>query len=210
MRQMRLLPRTNPDGRIGRKARHARGSALVEFALAAPLLVTITVGVFGIGLNLVRSIQVIQIMRDAGHMYARGVDFSTAGAQQTLAKLAQGLNLEARVVLTTVRFITDADCTAAGLTGSDCTNRNQPVMVHRLAPIGDAALGSSYFGEPPSPDSRGYVSPNVYLRDSRARARDFQTVMALNQDELAYVVETFVPTPDVAFRVQRVYARGVF
>ena len=55
-----------------------KGSMLVEFVLVMALvMVPLLLGTMVVGFNLIRSIQVNQINRDAGHMYARGVDFSS-------------------------------------------------------------------------------------------------------------------------------------
>src|SRR5271157_1627208 len=55
-----------------------KGSMFVEFVLVMALvLVPLLLGTMVVGFNLIRSIQVNQVNRDAGHMYARGVDFSS-------------------------------------------------------------------------------------------------------------------------------------
>ena len=38
-------------------------------------MVPLWLGTSAVGLNMITSLQVIQLARDAGHMYARGVEF---------------------------------------------------------------------------------------------------------------------------------------
>src|SRR5271157_576493 len=55
-----------------------KGSMIVEFVLVmALIMVPLLLGLMVVGFNLIRSIQVNQVNRDAGHMFARGVDFSS-------------------------------------------------------------------------------------------------------------------------------------
>lgn len=187
-----------------------RGTAMIEFAFSLLLLIPLLLGTYAFGLNFIRSIQVTQLTRDAGHMYARNVDFSLTANQNFLRRLAAGLNLDAVIILSTIRMISDADCSGAGLSGSACTNRGQAVFANRIV-VGSSALGSSYFGAPPTTDSRGNVSWTDQLRDSRTRANNFTSVMNLQPGEMAYVAETILPTPDVNFGLtSEVYSRSIF
>src|SRR5665811_898950 len=129
-----------------------RGNELIEFALVMSLLLPLLFGTVVVGLNLGRSIQVTQVSRDAGHMYSRNVDFSDPGNQNLIQRLAQGLNIRVTggtgvVILSTIEFIGQAQCDAAGLVGSACTNLNQTVFTHRIV-IGNASARSSAFGTP--------------------------------------------------------------
>jgi hypothetical protein len=75
--------------------RRNAGSSTIEFVLVASLfLVPLLLGLFSVGLGLIRDMQGVQLTRDVGHMWARGVDFSTQANQDLLAtRLAQGLSL---------------------------------------------------------------------------------------------------------------------
>ena len=46
-------------------------------------------------MRLVRANQVSEVCRDAGHMFAYGVNFSQASSQNVLVQLTQGLNMTA-------------------------------------------------------------------------------------------------------------------
>lgn len=201
--------RRSQDGRSGNE--------LVEFALVATLLLTVLFGTFVVGMNLGRSIQVSQVSRDAGHLYARAVDFADPANQQLLVRLAEGLPIttgggQGVVILSTVMHIGDVQCEGAGLNGADCTNRNQDVFTHRIV-IGNSAARSSVFGTPAPAliDSRGSIAE--YLTAVSARASGFQPVLPLQAGELAYVAEVYFPSPDwtmPGYQATGVYARTIF
>ena len=52
-----------------------RGTAIVEFTVTLFVLIPLLLGVFVYGFKLIRALKMQQIVRDLGHMYARGVDF---------------------------------------------------------------------------------------------------------------------------------------
>jgi Flp pilus assembly protein TadG len=201
-----------------RRSRGGRsGNELVEFALVATVLLPLLFGTFVVGMNLGRSVQVSQVSRDAGHLYARAVDFSDAANQQLLVRLAQGLPItttggQGVIILSTVMHIGDAQCDGAGLSGGACTNRNQDVFTHRIV-IGNSAARSSAFGTPTPAliDSHGTVSN--YLTDAGACASGFQPVLPLQAGEVASVAEVYFPSPDwtmPGYQSTGVYARTIF
>ena len=120
------------------------GQEILEFGLAAVLLVPMFVGAFVVGMNLIRSIQTNQVCRDLDSMYIHGGDFSTYPLQQEAQRLAQGLNLQigssfagneqsntamratdwsrSRKMMW-IGSTTSANCVAVG--ASNCTNREQ-------------------------------------------------------------------------------------
>jgi hypothetical protein len=194
------------------------GNTVVEFALVVGLLVPLLLGTVNVGMNLSRSIQVTQVSRDAGHMFARYVDFSLPGNQDMIVRLATGLGMtrtggNGKVILTKVMFVGEVECAAGGLTLAQCTNYNQPVILQRLV-IGNASLRASAFGEPNPAliDSQGNVAN--YLTDASARALGFQGLLALQPGEFAYVSEAFFQSPDYDFpgffRGSSLYARTIF
>lgn len=203
-----------PRGR--RDAR--QGNTLVEFALVIGVYLTLLLGAVSLGMGLSRSIQVTQITRDAGHMYARFVDFSLPGNQDVIVRLADGLGMtrtggNGKVILTKVMFVGEAECAAGGLSLAHCTNYNQPVILQRLV-IGNSSLRPSEFGEPNPAllDSQGNVAN--YLTDLSARAVNFQSLLALQPGEFAYVAEAFFRFPETDFPGffdgTNVYARSIF
>lgn len=200
-----------------RKRRGERGTELVEFALVLALLAPLLLGSMGTGLNLIRSIQVVQVCRDAGHMFSRGVDFSDPANQALIERLAQGLDIRASggtgvVILSTVLMVGPSQCAAGGLSEGSCTNLNHPVIVKRVV-IGNAAARASDFGTPPPSllDASGNVVN--YLTNTGARATGFSAVLPLQPGETAYVSEVYVPSVDYSFLGSAnsgVYARTFF
>lgn len=78
-----------------RRRKTQRGQEIFEFALAMVwIFVPLFIGVFVVGMNLIRSIQARQVCRDLDDMYIHGADFSTYPIQQEAQRLAQGLNLQ--------------------------------------------------------------------------------------------------------------------
>jgi hypothetical protein len=194
-----------------------RGTELIEFALVTSFLLPLLFGTVVTGLNLGRGIQVIQLSRDTCHMYARSIDFSDPANQNIVVWLANGLGITATggrgvVILSTVTFIGQPQCTAGGLTTAQCTNINQPVFIDRIV-IGNASARASVFGTP-SPaliDSQGNVSN--YMTDTSARAVGFNAVLALQAGDVAYLTETYVVSSDYGlpgFTSTGVYSRAIF
>ena len=199
----------------------SRGSTILEFAIVAPCLVLMFFGSTGIGIMLGRYVQAVQVDRDVAHMYSDGVDFSQAGNQNIVVQqLAAGTGMTATgvngvVILSQVRTVYNADCTAAGV--SPCTNLGLPVFTQRVV-FGRSALRTSAFGTPNSAilDSQGNISPNVYLSNSDATVRTsgFEAFLdnavlratgtaptppAQSQGDTAYIAEVFFQYPDIGF-----------
>src|ERR1039458_4795536 len=105
------------------RRRLQRGIAYIEFAFSLLVLIPLLLGVAGIGLSMHRQMQTVQLTRDAGHMFARNVDFTQTGNQQILSSVAGMLNLTATggvvgtsgsgssvVILSTVRYVDVTAC----------------------------------------------------------------------------------------------------
>ena len=176
----------------------------------APLLL----GVTGVGLALVRDIQVQQVARDAGHMYAQGIDFSPVqtGNRNLLMRIARSLGItetspSKAIILTTVRFVTSIDCKAGGYSNG-CANQGSYAISKRVV-LGDSVNIKSAFGQPPAMDSSGNVQQSVILNDARDRVDPFSPAIAAlwqaqwtaNQQngQLAYVSEVIVTSSDLAW-----------
>jgi hypothetical protein len=135
-----------------------------------------------VGMNIIRAIQVTQLNRDAGHMFARGVDFSTPANQNMLIYLASGLNLTAggKSVLILSQII-KVDCTS-------CANRNRAVFMQQLK-LGNTSLRASAYGNP-IVTSTGAVQD--YANASNALTGNFDpAVMAMQPGDIAYVAESY-------------------
>jgi hypothetical protein len=208
-----------------RSARRQRGSALVEFVLAFGLLfVPLFLGIIAIGLSLVRANQVTEVCRDAGHMYAYGVDMSQTTSQTLVAtQLAQGLGMTTTggtgvIYLSTITYIDAAACTTNGLAGdsSHCPNINQMVVVKRIT-IGNSSVQSSGLAMPSASiiTSSGNIGSADYLTNSSCRAPNFSNVIPMTvSGQYAYVSEMFIQSPDAAlwtlFKSSMISARSVF
>ncbi len=185
-----------------------RGSTMVETALSLLVLMPLLMGTSVVGVNLVRAIQVNQFCRDVAHLYAYGIDFAQTGNQNLLVHLAQGLNVqtsggEGAVVFSTVTYVADTDCLAAGLQANttSCPNLNQAVFTRRLV-VGNPNKLSSHFGTPPSNiiGNDGYISASNYLRIKADRAGGFGNLMAIDSGQFAYLTEAYVAAPDLDWK----------
>lgn len=200
------------------KRQNQRGNTIVEFALVSMLLVPLLLGTVNVGMNISRSIQVTQVSRDAGHMYARFIDFSKDANKDIVVRLAHGLGLTrdggtGKVTLTKVLFVGQLECEAGGLDVAQCPNYNQPVIMQQQM-IGDTSLQTSALGEP-NPgllDAEGNVAD--YLTEASARSTNFNNILALAPGEFAYVSEAFFSSPDYDFpgffENNTLYARTIF
>lgn len=143
---------TQPNSlRSGRRG--PRGNTLVEAALVMSLIfVPMLLGLTTVGLNLIRASQANQINRDAGHMFARGTDFSTGTGsfnRAILIKMAPPLATTtggtAVLILSHIIYIAPNTCTSCPYTCSNCANVNHAAF-ERQNTLGTATLRASSFG----------------------------------------------------------------
>jgi hypothetical protein len=161
------------------KRNRLRGISTFEFAMSLMVLVPLVLGTGAIGINLIRTMQTVQLARDAGHMYAKGVDFSAgtgAGNRTILANLGTGMGLSATtgsgkavVILSALTYVSGSTCAsgneANGATppgSQNCPNLNKWVFVQRLV-IGNNTLRTSNYG---APITNGADVPNNVTLDS--------------------------------------------
>jgi len=187
------------------RGRAERGNTLIEFALVTIFLVPMFLGTVNIGMSLSRSIQTSQISRDAGHMYARYVDFSEAQNQEIIVRLASGMRMgrtsgQGKVVLSRVMYVGTLECASGGFEEHECPNFGRPVITQQII-VGDAAKRESKLGEPPANlfNSKGEMSPDDYLVRSDAQAAGFDNILAMQPGELAYVSEAYFESPELDF-----------
>ena len=138
-----------------------RGQAVIEFALALPFLLIMVIGGFVVGMMFDRHLTVLQLVRNAGSMYARGIDFGNDTNKSVLLRSASGLAItpnggDGVVYLSVVMMVPPG--------GGD--NENQPVITQRIA-IGSSNLKPSPLGVPPV-DPSGAVPD--FLNDPAAVA----------------------------------------
>jgi hypothetical protein len=137
----------------------SRGGASVEFALVLLVLVPLLLGTGVVGVNMIRTLQTVQLARDAGHMYARGVDFSQPGNQTILLQLGQSVGLatgstgSAVITLSSLTYVDKAACASAGDVNasgnptSACTNFGDWVFTQFMV-IGNSGLRRNGIGSP--------------------------------------------------------------
>ena len=156
------------------------GVSIVEFSFALTILIPLLLGTVGVGLNMVAELETAQLARDAGHLFAKDVDFSQAGNKTILTTIGADLGLSATagsgkavVVLSSVKYVDKGVCTGFGLVDaggnpSGCTNYQKWVFVQRLI-IGNSSLHSSNLGSPVTTGSQpvtldpttGLVTPDT-------------------------------------------------
>lgn len=208
------------------RKRGERGNSLLEFAAVSIVIIPLFFGMVGAGINLGHMNQALQISRDAGHMYAKGVDFSQTGNQNIIVNLASGTGLatsggNGALMFSQVIQVYTADCTAAGLSTSQCSNNGKLVFTNRIV-VGDSTLRSSNYGTPSSTivSSNGNIAPSDYLTNSSAVVTGSLSTeltnagLTLNDGDIAYVTELYLKTPDISFLgspgTQGVYAKAIF
>jgi len=205
----------------GRRARW-RGAAMLEFSFIMLLLTPLFLGSVGFGLNMLRSLQVIQLCRDAGHMFARGSDFSQPGAKTILVTLGDDVGLtttaatsEAVVVLSAVAYIDKAMCAADGKVDKNgeplgCNNYGKWAFTKRIV-IGNSTMRTSNLGSPlqtgPSPvviDSTGKIS----VHDQVTNAGDVAVFAGINSYAVVNGNVSGLPSGQVIY-VAEAAANGV-
>jgi hypothetical protein len=184
------------------------GSIMIEFTLSTLLWVVLLSGLSVVGLNVIRALRVAQICRDAGHLYAYGLDFTQTGNQNLLIELCSGLNVTATggngvFIFSTVEYIDTPQCTAAGLQGNttSCPNLGQAVFTQRLL-VGNSNLYSSKFGTPSASivGVGGAIASSNYLKNTSARAKGFTNLLPMTGGQIAYLTETYFSSPDFDWR----------
>jgi|SRR5579872_2344509 hypothetical protein len=203
-----------------------KGNALLEFAAVSIVVVPLFFGMVGTGIQLGRMNEAVQICRDAGHMYARGVDFSQVGNQNILVTLATGTGMtvsggNAVIVMSQIIQVYPADCTAAGISLGACSNSGKLVFVNRLV-TGNAGLRSSNYGTPPSAtiNSLGNIAAANYLTSASLVVTGSLVTeltaagLTLNDGDVAYLTEFYESMPDLSFLgvggSSGVYAKVIF
>lgn len=199
--------------------RREKGNTLLEFALIAPALVLILLGVVSVGYMLSRSIQVAQVTRDAAHMFFDGIDFSVVGNQNVVGRLGSGMgwtlaspdangstidaNGNGVVIFTKILMVGDNECTAGGhpRATTTCPNFGQLVIEQRIA-IGNVTLRASNFGSPTQSllQNDGSIQPQDYVTDSSVLVPTGTPPNNLNlaAGQFTYGVEAYFLMPSLA------------
>jgi hypothetical protein len=191
--------------------------SVIEFALCSLVLTPLLLGTGVIGINLLRTLGTIQVARDAGRMYARGVDFSQPGNRTIVATLGADLGLTtssatstASVILSALTYVDKAACASVGAVDSsgnplNCTNYGKWVFAQRII-IGNSAVRASNIGSPLTSGptgvtvnaTTGTIAPSDYVLKAGAVANFNSinpyanvngTVSGLPSGQMLYVAE---------------------
>jgi Flp pilus assembly protein TadG len=199
------------------------GQSVVEFAVALPFLVLMSVGSFAVGMILDRHLTLGQVVRNGGNMYARGIDFSSDQNKNFIIDAATGLDLQLTSGRTAVWFSlltrvpADAKC-ANGFGGTrDCNNNGQVVIAQRYM-IGDtngtnmnsrlaaAGMPSSFVDASGNAATEGDHANYFDLVEARATTAPTSVTNSstgIQENELVYVVE-------VVHRPSSIHFQGIF
>jgi Flp pilus assembly protein TadG len=191
------------------RAKREKGSAVLEFGIIISVLIPLMFGTIAFGVNLGNMLQSTQITRDIAHMYTDpSKDFSTLAYQNLAVSLVQGMggmtvnSGQGVLILSQIKEVYLADCTAAGLTAAQCTNQGQRVFANRIV-IGNSALRTSNFGTPSGActmNSSGDISSSVSFQQAACVATGFgDTILPQADGDIAYVVEGYFATPNLSF-----------
>jgi len=172
-----------------------KGVSIVEFSFILVVLVPLFLGTIGVGIELVQSMQTVQLARDSGRMYARGLDFSQPGNKTTLASLGTDVGLKtdgtgnAVLILSTVTYIDKGMCQSAGKSldanGNpiNCPNWKKWVFTQRLV-VGNSSMRTSNLGSPltsgPSSVTVDATTGNISLSDQVNKTGDVATFSSGN------------------------------
>ncbi len=186
-----------------------RGVSSIEFAFSTLVMVPLLLGTGALGINMIRELQVVQLSRDAGHMYARGVDFALPGNQTILANLGKDVGLSttpaqssAVVIFSSITYIDKAACAAVGAVDASgnptaaCTNYTKWVFAQRLT-VGNTAIHTSNFGTPSGVTigSDGKIS----ALDQATKAGDVATLSGVNPYSVVNGVASGLPSGQVLY-----------
>jgi hypothetical protein len=138
--------------------RNKRGVAVVEFSFMLLTLVPLMLGISVIGIDMIRMLETGHLARDAGYLFASGLDVSQPGNQTLLSNIGSPLGLttsgggSAELIFSALTYVDTAACADAGAVNgsgdpSGCTNYGQWVFAQRLI-VGNSSLMNSSIGSP--------------------------------------------------------------
>lgn len=173
---------------------------MIEFALASSFIILpLLIGTGTVGMSVLESIRVDALNRNAGHLYARGVDFSQTANRNMILQIAAPLNIT-NTGGTGVIVFSEIEGTGSG----------HAVCTARLV-IGNPAVWASSFCNPTLIDSAGNVD---YTNDPGAAADSFLSVLPLGSGDIAWLTETYFSTAQYAWPgllpSSGIYTRAIF
>jgi hypothetical protein len=210
------------------------GQSVVEFAIALPFLVLMSIGSFAVGMILDRHLTLGQVVRNGGNMYARGIDFASDQNKNFIIDAATGLDLQLTSGQTAVWFTlltrvpAETQCPSPGGGTRDCNNNGQVVITQRYK-IGDTAGQNMHSrlaaaGFPTSfVDANGNTATEgdhldyfdlIEARATTAPTSVTNTTTGIQEGELVYVVEVLHRPTTIEFQgifaPELMYSRAFF
>ncbi len=211
-----------------------RAQSIVEFAVALPFLVLMSVGAFAVGMILDRHLTLGQVVRNGGNMYARGIDFSIEQNKHFIMDSGTGLDLRLTGGKSAVWFTLltrvpdDARCPNGGGGMRDCNNNGRVVIAQRYK-IGDTSGTGMGSRMQSSQSVSQFVDKNGQAATEGDHVNHFDMAEAwadnapgsvtnpstgLQENELLYVVEVIHRPTSISFQgifaPEFMYARAFF
>jgi hypothetical protein len=195
------------------------GSATIEFCLSALVWVPLLLGTTVFGINLIQAIQLSQLSRATGHMYAYGIDFTQPQNLPLLERLSSSLQIQQNggqgaIVLSKITLVTDSDCAAADM--KVCTNNGKYVFTS-LYVFGNSSYAQTKLGNPGSYLFSGTaIQASQYMSNPGLVATNFSSLLTFlpNQPgQYAFVSEVSINSQAIAwsdFSNTGSYARTIF
>jgi len=198
------------------RKKRVSGVSIVEFSFVLLVLLPLFLGTIEVGLNMVGTLQTVQLARDAAHMYARGVDFTLVGNRQIIVKLGQTIGLStstgagqgnALVILSQLKYIDKAQCNAYGLPNDaggnpiGCTNLTKWVFAQRIT-LGNTSMRMSTFGSPITSGPNGVTIASdgtISLGDQVQNSNDVATFTGVNPYSVVNGTVTGLPSGQVLY-----------
>ena len=197
------------------RQKNRKGGAAIEFAFVLLVLIPLLLGAGAMGVNMVRTLETIQLARDAGHMYARGIDFGQPGNKTILEELGGNLGLNstasassAVVTLSALTYVDKGQCAAVGAIDgsgnptSSCTNYQKWVFTQRIQ-IGNPSYQVYGVGSPLTSGptgvtinaTTGKISQSDYVKKAGAVA----TFSAINPYSVTNNIASGLPSGQVLY-----------
>jgi len=212
--------------------KNSRGNSAIEFSLMLPFMTSLLLGTIGAGLGLVRNLEVIQLARDAGRLYAKqdkNIQFQSQSTQDILVDIAKDLGLvhtatgatpnvfgtagagSAVVYISKVTYLDSTVC-PSGATAA-CANYLHWVFEQFIV-IGNTSTASSHFGNPAASiisSTDGTITSTNYMKNPSAIA-NISGVALLPSQGVLYVAEATGPGISVPgfWNSPKVYSYAIF
>lgn len=191
-----------------RKTR-CRGGAVIEFALLAPIWLSMLLGTLFLGTATVRGLQVQQAARDLASMYSRGVDFSTASGtpgyemlQDVTGQLTTLGGGHLVTIFSTITYIGNSMCALGapplGTAGNGTPGNPGTHQAGNCKNYGSFVFTQRYTQGTPALRSSDFGTPNVADYDTNTNNPPTYKILTMN-DELKNTADqsTFnlIPAP---------------